>query len=325
MIREKGREALKIEAEGIHALIDRIDQSFVDAVEEIIASKGRVVVTGMGKSGIIGRKIVATLNSTGTPAMTLHPVDALHGDLGMVRDEDILLALSYSGETEVNAVLPLLKKNGTKVISLTGNINSTLASLSDIVLDVSVEREACPMGLAPTTSTTAALAMGDALAVALMHCRGFNSDDFKKFHPGGNLGERLSVQVSEVMAAGDDLPVVLVGSTVTDAIEIMNRLNLGVVLIADDEDVLKGIFTDGDLRRCLANEENPHTIKLDQLMKRDPKTIEGNRLAVEALEIMQKHSITILPIVDKEKKLAGVVHLHALLGKGSFKFNAADF
>ncbi len=321
MVIKEAQEVLRIEAEGILALIDRIGPEFTKAVELIFNSNGRVVVTGIGKSGIVGRKIVATLNSTGTPALSLHPIEALHGDLGMVTSEDILLALSHSGETEVNEIVPLVKKQGVKVIAMTGDLESTLARNSDLVLDVGVAREACPMGLAPTASTTAATAMGDALAVALINRRQFNSEDFKRFHPGGNLGERLSLQVREVMTTGPRVPRVNGQTLLNDALQVMDKSKLGVLLVVDRKDILKGVFTDGDLRRRLARHEKIYDLKMSQVMTRNPKTIDENRLAVEALEIMQKHEITILPIVEPSGRLKGVVHLHALLGKGKFRFN----
>ncbi|MBW2090765.1 MAG: KpsF/GutQ family sugar-phosphate isomerase [Deltaproteobacteria bacterium] len=321
MVIKEAQEVLRIEAEGILALIDRIGPEFTEAVELIYNSNGRVIVTGIGKSGIVGRKIAATLNSTGTPALSLHPVEALHGDLGMVTSSDILLALSHSGETEVNEIVPIVRAQGVKVIAMTGNMESTLARNADLILDVGVAREACPLGLAPTASTTAATAMGDALAVALINRRQFNSDDFKRFHPGGNLGERLSLQVKEVMTTGPRVPSVNGQTLLSDALPVMNESKLGVLLVVDGKNKLKGIFTDGDLRRCLTKYENVRQLKMLKIMTRKPKAISENYLAVEALEIMQKHEITILPIVESSGKLKGVVHLHALLGKGKFKFD----
>ncbi|MBW1709391.1 MAG: KpsF/GutQ family sugar-phosphate isomerase [Deltaproteobacteria bacterium] len=321
MVIKEAQEVLRIEAEGILAMIDRVGPEFTEAVELIYSSSGRVVVTGIGKSGIVGRKIVATLNSTGTPAVSLHPIEALHGDLGMVTSADILLALSHSGETEVNEVVSIVRGLGIKVIAMTGNLESTLAKNSDIILDVGVAREACPLGLAPTASTTAATAMGDALAVALLNRRQFNSDDFKRFHPGGNLGERLSLQVKEVMTKGQRVPRVSGQTLLSEALQVMDKSKLGVLLIVDEKDILKGVFTDGDLRRCLTKNKNIRQMTLRQVMTRKPKTISENQLAVEALEIMQSHEITILPIVEPSGRLKGVVHLHALLGKGKFRFD----
>lgn len=324
MVIKDAQEVLRIEAEGILGLIDRIGQEFADAVDLIYESKGRVIVTGIGKSGLVGRKIVATLNSTGTPAFFLHPVEALHGDLGMVTSGDILIALSRSGETEVNDLISIVRSLGAKIIAFTGNLDSSLARQADLILDVGVAREACPLGLAPTASTTAATAMGDALAVALINRRQFNSDDFKRFHPGGNLGERLSLMIKEVMVTGSHIPKVGRRSLVTEALDVMNKMNLGVLLVVDEDDTLRGIFTDGDLRRCMIKNKSVHDLRMDQVMTPDPKTVSENRLALEALEIMQRHEITVLPIVDKSSRVLGVVHLHALLGKGKFRFNSVQ-
>lgn len=317
------REVLKIEADAILALIDRIGPEFEKAVEMIYNCKGRVIATGIGKSGIVGRKIVATMSSTGTPALFLHPVEALHGDLGVVTSGDILLALSQSGETEVNDIIPIVRKLGVGIISFTGNLESSLAAMSDVVLDVSVAREACPLGLAPTASTTAAAAMGDALAVALINRRSFNHEDFKRFHPGGNLGERLSVAVREVMATGDAMPVVGGDALLSEALEIMNRVNLGVLLVVEGGR-LAGIFTDGDLRRCIIDGKDISSLAVESVMTKGPKSISETCLAVEALEIMQSHEITVLPIVDREDRLLGAVHLHSLLGKGKFRFDVVQ-
>ncbi|MBW2061602.1 MAG: KpsF/GutQ family sugar-phosphate isomerase [Deltaproteobacteria bacterium] len=321
---KEAQEVFRIEAEGILALIDRIGSEFVKAVDLIYHSNGRVIATGIGKSGLVGRKIVATLNSTGTPAFSLHPVEALHGDLGMVTSQDVLLALSHSGETEVNEIVPIVQNLGVKVITLTGNLESTLAKQSDLVLDVGVAREACPLGLAPTASTTAATAMGDALAVALINRRQFDTDDFRRFHPAGNLGERLSLQVKEVMTTGRRIPRVSGRTLLSEALELMSKINLGALLVVDEKDLLEGIFTDGDLRRCLTRHKKVHQLKIEQVMTRKPKTIAENQLAVEALEIMQKHEVTVLPIVNPAGRLKGVVHLHALLGKGKFRFNSVQ-
>jgi arabinose-5-phosphate isomerase len=322
-IRE-AQEVLRIEAEGILALVDRVGQTFVEAVDLIYASSGRVIVTGIGKSGLVARKIAATLNSTGTPALFLHPVEALHGDLGMVIYGDILLALSHSGETEVNDIIPTVRGLGAQVIAMTGNLDSTLARQADLVLDVGVAREACPLGLAPTASTTAQTAMGDALAVALIHRRQFNSDDFKRFHPGGSLGERLSLAVREVMTTGERVPSVPGGMRLGEALEIMSRSRLGVLLVVDERGVLTGVFTDGDLRRSLMRHGDVQDLPLEEVMTRQPKKIGQETTAAEALELMQQHEITTLPIVDEAGRLLGVVHLHALLGKGKFRFNAPD-
>ena len=319
---KQAQEVLRIEAEGLLHLIERIGPEFSEAVDMIHQSKGRVVVTGIGKSGLVGRKIVATLNSTGTPSIFLHPVEAMHGDLGMVMPQDVILAMSNSGETEeLNAIISSVRALGTRVIALTGEEHSTLADLADLVLNAGVPREACPLGLAPTASTTAALAMGDALAVALLNRKRFDSKDFKRLHPGGTLGERLSVQVREVMISGDNVPAVSSDVPAAQAIHRMNQSNLGVLLVVGDDQKLLGIFTDGDLRRSVVRSVDMTRTPIGDLMTPKAVTITGERLAVEALEIMQAHEITVLPIVTKDHRLQGMIHLHDLLGKGKFKFN----
>jgi arabinose-5-phosphate isomerase len=319
---QQAKEVLQIEAEGLLGLIDRIGEDFVAAVNLIYKSKGRVVVTGIGKSGLVGRKIVATLNSTGTPSIFLHPVEAVHGDLGMVCPDDVILAISNSGEThELIAIISSVRGIGTKILVMTGDLASTLAGCADVVLDVGVPREACPMGLAPTASTTATLALGDALAVALIKRRNFNSNDFRRLHPGGSLGERLSVQVREVMLTGRQVPAVPPGTPFSEAIKVMNKSSLGVLLVVDSKKNLKGIYTDGDLRRTMAETGRLPDASIDEIMTRDPKTVSQERLAGEALEIMQTHEVTVLPIVDPAGKLLGLIHLHDLLGKGKFRFN----
>jgi arabinose-5-phosphate isomerase len=316
------QDVLRIEAEGILNLIDRIGQEFSDAVDLIYKSRGRVVVTGIGKSGLVGRKIVATLNSTGTPAVYLHPVEAVHGDLGMVLPDDVVLALSNSGETpELNDLVTSLRSMGAIIIAMTGNCHSTLAANADVVLDAGVTREACPMGLAPTASTTAALAMGDALAVALINQRKFNPSDFRRLHPGGSLGERLSVQVRSVMITGRRVPRTGEDASLIEAVGIMNKSNLGVLLVVGQDDLLTGIFTDGDLRRRLVKAGALEDLPVREVMTRQPISIAPEKLAAEALEIMQAHEVTVLPIVDQNRKLLGMIHLHDLLGKGKFRFN----
>ena len=316
------KEVLQIEADGIHALIEQLDSEFEKAVALIMNCPSRVIVTGIGKSGIIGQKISATFNSTGTPSFFLHPVEAMHGDLGIVDHNDVVLALSYSGETtELNMLLPTLKKRGVKTIALTGNKNSTLASFADVVLSARVPKEACPLGLAPTASTTAALALGDALAVVLIEKKKFAASDFRRNHPGGSLGERLKTKVQEVMITGPLMPVTAGDSSLRQAIGILNEKNLGAVLIIDNEMKLCGIITDGDLRRQIS-QTSP--LDLDRMQARDimtpsPKTIEEDLLAADALSIMQRHEVTILPVQDKAGRLAGMLHLHDLLGKGEFR------
>ncbi len=325
MIIKQAQEVLRIEAEGIMNLIDRIGKEFSEAVELIHKSSGRVVVTGLGKSGLVGRKIVATLNSTGTPSIFLHPVEAMHGDLGMVMSNDVILALSNSGETtEISAIMDSVRGLGAKVIVMTGDPHSSLATYADVVLDVAVAREACPLGLAPTASTTAAMAMGDALAVALINNKCFNTSDFRRLHPGGNLGERLSVQVKEVMLTGRRVPMVNKDTKMVEAIEVMNNRNLGVLLVVGPRQILEGIFTDGDLRRIVVDYGDFKKLAIGRVMTHRPITIAPDRLAAEALEIMQAHEVTVLPIVDEELKLLGIIHLHDLLGKGKFRFNQVN-
>lgn len=317
---DQAREVLRIEAEGINALLDQLDSDFDQAVEMIMASPGRVIITGIGKSGIIGQKIAATLNSTGTSSVFLHPVEAMHGDLGSVDPQDVVLAISYSGETsELNLLLPSLKSRGVKVISMTGNPNSTLAAQGDVVLKVAVPREACPLGLAPTASTTAALAMGDALAVVLLNCKKFQAADFRRNHPGGSLGERLKVKVSEVMLTAEQIPVVAVDSTLAEAVAVLNERNLGAVLVMAGTDLL-GIITDGDIRRLVSSGDTLAMRTIEEVMTRAPKTIDEQLLAADALSIMQQHEITFLPVHNAAGRLVGALHLQDLLGKGEFRF-----
>lgn len=316
------KEVLQIEAEGIHALIEQLDANFDKAVSLIMNCPSRLIITGIGKSGIIGQKISATLNSTGTASFFLHPVEAMHGDLGIVDHNDVVLALSYSGETtELIMLLPVLKKRGVKTIALTGNKNSTLASFADVVLSAKVPREACPLGLAPTASTTAALALGDALAVVLIEKKKFAASDFRKNHPGGSLGERLKTKVQEVMITGPLLPLTSPDSSLRAAINILNEKNLGAVIIADDKSKLCGIITDGDLRRLLSLTKplDIDRMHVKDIMTPSPKTIEEDLLAADALSIMQRHEVTILPVLNKAGLLAGMLHLHDLLGKGEFR------
>lgn len=315
------KEVLLTEERGLAAVRERIGEEFVDAVETILASPGRLVITGIGKSGLIGQKISATLNSTGTPSFFLHPVEAMHGDLGMVMAGDVVVAISYSGETaELNSLLISLKKRGNKVIAMTGGRNSSLATAADIVLDINIPKEACPLGLAPTTSTTATLAMGDALSVVLLDRKKFQAEDFRHNHPGGSLGQRLKVKVTEVMLRGDDIPVVNPRSSATDSVGALNDKDAGVVLVIDDDNSVLGIVTDGDVRRCVVSKGGLTNSTARELMTENPITIGADYLAADALSIMQKHEITALPIVDENKKLLGLLHLHNLLGKGEFRF-----
>jgi arabinose-5-phosphate isomerase len=317
----RAKEILQIEKLGLEEVSKNLDSSFAQALELILNIKGRVVVTGVGKSGIIGRKISATLSSTGTPSFFLHPVEALHGDLGMVTPEDILLALSYSGNTlEVCELASILKKRNIKIISLTGNPESRLAKLSDIVINTKVPKEACPFDLAPTTSTTATLALGDALAICLFELKGLGSEDFRKNHPGGSLGERLKVKVKEIMLTGEKIPVVPEGTLLEEAIVEIDRKRLGCVLITNPLGTLIGIITDGDLRRIFLKYKTYSNLKVEEVMTKNPKVIEENRLASEALEMMEKYLITVLPVINYDQKLVGILHLHDILGKGTFKF-----
>jgi len=312
---------LKLEAESILRLSRRLNGGFARMVEMICTSKGRVIVSGIGKSGIIARKIAATLNSTGTRSLFLHPVEAMHGDLGIVSPEDIFMALSSSGEThELNILLPTIRTVGCAIIAFTGNPASFLARESDIVIDVGVEKEACPLGLAPTCSTTAMLAMGDALAVVLIQRKEFKSDDFKRFHPGGALGQRLTRKVGDIMLTGAAIPSVRIGAGMDAAIDEMNRHSLGVILILESDDRLAGIITDGDIRRAVARRDPLHTMRVDQLMSAAPRQAQPETPAYDALNTMEHFQITILPITDEHKMVKGILHLHDILGKGEFTF-----
>ncbi|HLF14875.1 MAG TPA: KpsF/GutQ family sugar-phosphate isomerase [Bacteroidota bacterium] len=314
---EKGREVIRIEAASVAALEPRIDESFARAVEMIYGCRGRTIVTGVGKSGAIARKIVATLNSTGTPAMFMHPVDAVHGDLGMARKEDVMLCLSKSGDTEeLRNLLPLVKRIGIPVIAMVGSTRSRLADDADIVLDVSVAEEACPHDLAPTSSTTAALALGDALAMALLRVRNFTAEDFAFYHPGGTIGKRLLLKVSELMVGGAQVPRVSGGVPVRDAILEISSKRLGATCVVDASGVLVGIITDGDLRRILEKTTDLTGHTAATVMTKNPKTIGPDLLAVIALQEMEAHNITQLVVVDGTHKPIGVVHLHDLVKAG---------
>ena len=326
MVLDDAKEVLEVEARGILSLIPKLGPDFEKAVEAIYQLQGRVILTGIGKPGIVARKIVATLNSTGTPALFLHPVEAMHGDLGMVTSRDIVLAISNSGETgDLNIILPSIKQIGAMLIAFVGNPESTLARQSDLMIDVGVEKEACPLGLAPTTSTTAALAMGDALAVALINRRQFNHQDFKRFHPGGNLGERLSVKVSEVMLTERKIPKVFPTQSLFEAIQEMDAKDLGAALVVEEDQLkLVGIITDGDLRRLLKSKTPFENTLTREVMTPDPKSISPEVRASEALELMERYLITILPIVDNQKRVLGIVHLHDLLGKVEYKIKVRE-
>ncbi|MFT3763433.1 MAG: KpsF/GutQ family sugar-phosphate isomerase [Pseudoxanthomonas sp.] len=313
---ENGRRTIEIEADALRALAGRIDGAFSAACRLILGSKGRVVATGMGKSGHVARKIAATLASTGTPAFYVHPGEAGHGDLGMITRADVVLALSYSGESdEVLQLLSPLKRQGNPLIAMTGRPNSTLAREADVHLDVSVPAEACPLELAPTSSTTASLAMGDALAVALLEARGFTADDFARSHPAGSLGRRLLLHVSDVMHAGDEIPSVPLGASLAQALVEMSHKRLGLTAVVDGEGRLQGIFTDGDLRRTLdAGPTDIHATRIDAVMTRNPVTISARALAAEAVRLLEERKIgSGLIVVDDAGKVIGALNIHDLL------------
>lgn len=314
---QHGKRVLDIEARAISALVDRVDERFAKAVDLLYGCTGKVVVSGMGKSGLIGQKIAATMASTGTPAFFVHPADGIHGDLGMLAKQDALLAISNSGETEeVLKLLPFMKRLGIPIIALTGRLQSTLAKNSDVVLDVSVAEEACPLGLAPTSSTTAALAMGDALAIALLQKRGFREEDFAQFHPGGSLGRRLLFKVRDLMHQGDAVPRVSATAPAREAIREMTAKKLGMTTVVNAKGQLAGVITDGDLRRFLEKGNSLAKAQAKDLGSRSPKTIQADALAAKALQTMEQFSITSLVVVDERNRLTGVIHLHDLLKHG---------
>ncbi len=310
-----GRRVFEIERDGLSAVAARIDGQFSDACRLMLACRGRVVCIGMGKSGHIARKVAATLASTGTPAFYVHPGEAGHGDLGMITDSDVVLALSYSGESdEILTVLPVLKRQGNLLIAMTGRAQSTMAREADVHLDVSVPAEACPLALAPTSSTTASLAMGDALAVALLEARGFTSEDFARSHPAGALGRRLLLHIADVMHAGDEIPRVGADATLGDALLEMSRKRLGMTAVVDDDGRLLGLYTDGDLRRSLADAgTDVRSTRIDQVMTRTPVTIDADALAIEAAQRMETHKINALLVIDSERRVVGALNIHDLL------------
>jgi len=318
---ERAREVLAIEEDGIRAVREGLGSGFDAAVALLLDCPSRIVLTGIGKSGIVCQKIAATLNSTGSPAFFLHPVEAMHGDLGMVASSDVVLAVSYSGETaELNLLLSTLRGRGVRIIALTGRPDSTLAGLAEVVLSVAVPREACPLGLAPTASTTATLALGDALAVVLLERKRFGAEDFRRNHPGGSLGERLKVGVAEVMLCGEAVPAVAAGASLAEAVRVLGDKSLGVVVVLAADRTVAGILTDGDLRRLILEERYRPELPVTEVMSRQPKIITEHLLAADALSIMQRHEITVLPVLDPRGVLRGIVHLHDLLGKGEFRF-----
>jgi arabinose-5-phosphate isomerase len=317
------RQVLAIEREGLATVEAGIGGDFVTALTWMATCSGRIVITGIGKSGLVGRKIAATLSSTGTPAFFLHPVEGAHGDLGMIRPEDVVVAISYSGETdELNAILPVLKGLVGRVIALTGNTESTMAGLSDVTLCVHVPREACPMGLAPTTSTTATLALGDALAVCLIAWKSFDARDFKRYHPGGALGQRLSNKVAEFMH-DPEKAMVRTDADLARALKALNEGGLGTVVVVDDRKRLQGILTDGDIRRMVCAGELDPAASITTCMVKNPLKGEPDQPAAEVLDLMESREITVLPIVDKNMVLTGIVHVHDLLGKGRLRFAAS--
>ncbi len=317
-----GRQAIDIEIQGLVRVKDHLGIEFATAVRLILEATGRVVVTGIGKSGLVGRKISATMASTGTPSVFLHPVEAMHGDLGMVMSGDVVLAISNSGETsELNALLPAFKARHIPVISLTGGLSSTMSRLSQVVIDTGVEKEACALGLAPTASTTASLAVGDALAVVLLKLREFSEKDFRRNHPSGSLGERLKISVGQVMLTGPDVPAVKSGTMMETAMAELDAKRLGAVLVLDGEERVTGIVTDGDLRRAVLRFRGNLSGRIvEDIMTRDPKRVTPDTMAADALALMEHHLITVLPVVQANARLAGIVHLHDLLGKGEFRF-----
>ncbi|MCA8221713.1 arabinose 5-phosphate isomerase KdsD [Burkholderia sp. BC1] len=310
------RDVLDIEADAVRALRDQLDGSFAHAVALLLGCRGRVVVSGIGKSGHIARKIAATLASTGTPAFFVHPAEASHGDLGMVTPDDVFIGISYSGESEeLVAILPLVKRIGAKLIAITGRAESSLGTLADVNLNAAVSKEACPLNLAPTASTTAALALGDALAVAVLDARGFGSEDFARSHPGGALGRRLLTYVRDVMRTGDDVPYVGLDATLSDALFQITAKRMGMTAVVDTNRKIAGIFTDGDLRRVLARDGDFRRLPIADVMTREPRTIGADHLAVEAVELMERHRINQMLVVDADGVLIGALNMHDLFSK----------
>ena len=320
MIIEQAQKVLAVEAQAIERLIPRIDEHFIKAIELLLDCKGRVIVTGMGKSGLVGKKIAATLASTGTPSFFLHPAEGIHGDLGMGTADDVVISLSNSGETtEVVSILPIIKRIGASIIAMCGNSQSTMALNADVFIDVSVAEEACPLGLAPTASTTATLAMGDAIAVVLLSKRKFTPEDFALFHPGGSLGRKLLLTVENVMHSGEDNPIVSAETNVKEALFVMTSKGLGATAVVDQSGCLLGILTDGDIRRGLETGHQFLEESVVNIMTKTPKTITADKLAAAALSIMEKNKprpITVLPVVDKNNFVIGIVHLTDLLRQG---------
>ena len=316
-IKALGAAVLETEAAAVRQLIDRVDSKFAKACELMLACEGRIVVLGMGKSGHIGGKIAATLASTGTPAFFVHPGEASHGDLGMITARDLVLAISNSGETaEILTILPLIKRLGVPLISLTGNVGSTMAEAATVNLDVSVAKEACPLGLAPTASTTATLALGDALAVALLESRNFTAEDFARSHPGGQLGRRLLLHVGDIMRTGADVPRNRVDEPLRDVLVEMSSKGLGLTIAVGDQEEVLGVFTDGDLRRTMDGEADPRQVRLEDVMTRQCTTVTPDQLAAEALHLMEERRVNALPVLDENRRLVGTLGMHDLLRAG---------
>lgn len=314
---DSGKRVIEIEAAALTALLPQINGEFSQACELMLNCKGRVVITGMGKSGHIGNKFAATLASTGTPSFFVHPGEASHGDMGMITADDVVIAMSNSGETaEVTSILPLIKRKGAPLIAMTGNPQSTMAKVADVSLNTGVEKEACSLDLAPTASTTVTLAMGDALAIALLDARGFTADDFALSHPGGSLGRRLLLHISDIMHSGEDIPRVAPDASVSDALLEMTRGKLGITVVYDDEMQVIGVFTDGDLRRVLSNGQALSNQTISDVMTSPCLTIEAGKLAVEAVNLMQDKAINALPVVNSQQQLLGVINVHDLLRAG---------
>ncbi len=308
------REVIAIEAAAVQSLSSRLDEEFLHALDLILSCEGRVIVSGMGKSGHIARKIAATMSSTGTPAYFVHPGEASHGDLGMITSEDVFIALSYSGESqELMTIVPVIKRQGAKLVSMTGNPKSSLAQAADVHLDAHVDKEACPMGLAPTTSTTAALALGDALAMALLDAKGFGKEDFARSHPGGSLGRRLLTHVRDIMRVGERLPMVREDAMLSDAILEISRKGVGMTAIVDAGQHVLGIYTDGDLRRTLEKKLDFGTTPVREVMSANPRCIGPDNLAAEAVQMMEQYNISQMLVVDEQRKLVGALNMHDLL------------
>ena len=309
-----GRQVLDIEAAAVQALSARLDDSFLHALDVILNCEGRVIVSGMGKSGHIARKIAATMSSTGTPAYFVHPGEASHGDLGMVASSDVFIALSYSGESqELMTIVPIIKRQGAKLISMTGNPASSLARVADVHLNAAVDKEACPMGLAPTASTTASLALGDALAVALLDAKGFSAENFARSHPGGSLGRKLLTRVSDIMRSGERMPMVHEDAMLSSALMEMSRKGVGMTAIVNEKNVVMGIFTDGDLRRTLEKNLDFGSTPVKSVMSANPRCIGPDSLAAEAVQLMEQYSISQMLVVNEQHQMVGALNMHDLL------------